>query len=164
MLIDSTTNQPRELESIDDLLTSPSAGAGSAVGRPAGDARWPPATTSRPTRRAGPRSGSAPTFARTTGTPTSGRWQALRDGFLEMPQGVRFHLLAYPQAAPGNLAVRVTDVRRQKTGDGAELLVSLQARRARSGRATRKDGPGAIRDRRGAVRGDASSLTGPRAS
>ena len=30
----------------------------------------------------------------------SGRWQALRDGFAELPQGVRFHLLAYPQTAP----------------------------------------------------------------
>ena len=28
----------------------------------------------------------------------SGRWQALRDAFLEFPQGVRFHLLAYPRA------------------------------------------------------------------
>ena len=29
----------------------------------------------------------------------SGRWQALRDEFQEFPQGVRFHLLAYPQTA-----------------------------------------------------------------
>src|SRR6185312_3286153 len=56
----------------------------------------------------------------------SGRWPALRDSFLEFPQPVRFHLLAYPQTAPGNLAVRVTDVRRLETGDGAELLVSLR--------------------------------------
>ena len=31
----------------------------------------------------------------------SGRWQALRDAFLEFPQGVRFHLLAYPAAGAG---------------------------------------------------------------
>src|SRR5438132_4095123 len=36
------------------------------------------------------------------------RWQALRDSFLELPQGVRIHLLAYPDAAAGNVAVRVT--------------------------------------------------------
>ena len=59
----------------------------------------------------------------------SGRWQALRDGFAELPQGVRFHLLAYPQTAPDNLSVRVTDVRRQKAGDAAELLVSLRINR-----------------------------------
>jgi hypothetical protein len=57
--------------------------------------------------------------------PESGRWPALRDAFLQFPQGVRFHLLAYPQTAPGNLGVRVTAVRRQQGKDGGELLVSL---------------------------------------
>jgi hypothetical protein len=60
----------------------------------------------------------------------SGRWQTLRDSFLEFPQGVRFHLLAYPQVAPENVAIRVTDVRRQQTSDAAELFVSLKLTRA----------------------------------
>ncbi|MHC5543608.1 BatA domain-containing protein, partial [Singulisphaera rosea] len=55
-----------------------------------------------------------------------GRWKTLRDAFLEFSQGVRFHLLAYPQIATTNLSVRVTDVRRQESGDAAELLVSLR--------------------------------------
>ncbi|MDR3637493.1 MAG: BatA domain-containing protein [Isosphaeraceae bacterium] len=59
----------------------------------------------------------------------SGRWQTVREAFLEFPQGVRFHLLAYPQKAPGNLSVRVTDVRWKKSGDAAELLVSLRLTR-----------------------------------
>jgi hypothetical protein len=59
----------------------------------------------------------------------SARWQALRDSFLELPQGVRLHLLAYPDVANGNVAVRVTNVRRVQTGDGAELLVSLKLTR-----------------------------------
>jgi hypothetical protein len=63
----------------------------------------------------------------------NGRWQSLRDSFLEFPQGVRFHLLAYPQAAPENLAVRVTAVRRQQTSAGAELLVSLRLTREGGG-------------------------------
>ncbi len=58
-----------------------------------------------------------------------GRWQVLRDGFLEMSPGVRFHLLAYPEVARENLAVRVTDVRRRKTREGAELLLSLKITR-----------------------------------
>jgi hypothetical protein len=58
-----------------------------------------------------------------------GRWQSLRDSFLEFAQAVRFHLLAYPQAAPDNLAVRVTSARRQQTAEGAELLVSLRLAR-----------------------------------
>ncbi len=59
----------------------------------------------------------------------SGRWQALRDGFAQLTQGVRFHLLAYPQPAPDNLAVRVGDVRRQKTGQAAELVLSVTVER-----------------------------------
>jgi hypothetical protein len=54
-----------------------------------------------------------------------GRWPALRDAFLEFQQGARFHLLAYPRTAPGNISVRVTETRRRKTGNGAELAVSL---------------------------------------
>lgn len=56
----------------------------------------------------------------------SGRWRTLRDSFLEFKQGVRFHLLAYPDAADANVAVRVTDVRRAENADGAALLVSLR--------------------------------------
>ncbi len=55
----------------------------------------------------------------------SGRWRTLRESFLDLAQGVRFHLLAYPQPAPGNTAVRVTGIRRQQSGGRAELLVSL---------------------------------------
>ena len=77
----------------------------------------------------------------TTGTADSGRWQALRDAFQEFPQGVRFHLLAYPQPASRNLSVRVTDVRRQKTGDAAELLISLKLARQDGGDGPRKRCP-----------------------
>lgn len=59
----------------------------------------------------------------------SGRWRALRDGFADLTQGVRFHLLAYPDADEGNLRVRVTGIRRRKAGDGVELLVSLRIER-----------------------------------
>jgi hypothetical protein len=58
-----------------------------------------------------------------------GRWAALREGYLGLPQGVRFHLLAYPDTAPANRAVRVTEVRRRDAGDGVELLVSVEVRR-----------------------------------
>ncbi len=59
----------------------------------------------------------------------SGRWKTLRDSFLEFSQGVRFHLLAYPQSAEGNIGVRVTDVRRRVVAENAELLVSLKLSR-----------------------------------
>jgi hypothetical protein len=39
---------------------------------------------------------------------------------------VRFHLLAYPTPAPADVAIRVTNVERQSSGDGAALLISLK--------------------------------------
>ena len=59
----------------------------------------------------------------------SGRWQTLRDSFLELPQAVRFHLLAYPTEVSSNTSIRVTNVRRFETVDSAELLVSLKVSR-----------------------------------
>lgn len=59
----------------------------------------------------------------------SSRWQTIRDSFLELPQAVRFHLLAYPTEANSNTAIRVTNVRRFETVDNAELLVSLKVTR-----------------------------------
>lgn len=59
----------------------------------------------------------------------SGRWQTLRETFSKFPQGVRFYLLAYRQMPDGNLSLRVTDVKRQTSGDGADLLVSLRLTR-----------------------------------
>lgn len=59
----------------------------------------------------------------------SGRWQTLRDSFLELPQAVRFHLLAYPAETGANASIRVINVRRFETIDSAELLVSLQVTR-----------------------------------
>jgi hypothetical protein len=59
----------------------------------------------------------------------SGRWQTLRQAFLDLPQSVRFHLLAYPEPAIGNVSIRVTDVRENQSTEGAELLVSLRLSR-----------------------------------
>ena len=61
--------------------------------------------------------------------PDSVRWQTVRDALLEFPQSIRIHLLAYPDAANGNVSVEVTNARRRQTPDGAELLVSLKLAR-----------------------------------
>ncbi len=58
--------------------------------------------------------------------PDGGHWKSLRDRFLELPQQIRFHLLAYPEMPANNRAVRITGVRRHSTSDGAELLVSFR--------------------------------------
>ena len=128
VLIESSTNRPRELESPAALLTSPSA-------EPISASSDLPAMllAARDYIRAN-MSGRTEIWIcsdlrENDWNAESGRWQSLRDSFLEFSQGVRFHLLAYPQTAPDNLAVRVTDVRRQQAAEGAELLVSFRLSR-----------------------------------
>ncbi len=131
ILIESTTGKPRELESIDDLLSSPSTGAASA------SADIPGMLLAAREYIMANKSGRTEIWIcsdirQNDWNAESGRWQAIREGFSELAQSVRFHLLAYPQSDPGNVSVRVTDVRRQKTADGAELLVSLRLTRGMS--------------------------------
>jgi hypothetical protein len=57
--------------------------------------------------------------------PSGGRWQTLRSAFASL-QGVRFHLLCYPEPAPGDLAVTVDHVTRRESGEKAELLLDLR--------------------------------------
>lgn len=65
--------------------------------------------------------------------PESSRWSALRDAFLELPQGVRLQLLAYSAPSTGNVSVRVTAARRQLTKAGPELIVSVRLVRSEDG-------------------------------
>lgn len=56
---------------------------------------------------------------------SGGRWETLRSAFATL-QGVRFHLLCYPQVAPDDLAVSVERVVRRETSEKAELLLDLR--------------------------------------
>ena len=58
----------------------------------------------------------------------SGRWETLRGAFATL-QGVRFHLLCYPQPAQDDLGVSVDRVTRRETSDKAELLLDLRVTR-----------------------------------
>ncbi len=60
--------------------------------------------------------------------PSSGRWEALRAAFAKL-EAVRFHLIAYPQAAEDNLSVTVDKVARHETSEKAELLLDLRISR-----------------------------------
>ncbi len=131
-LVESATNKVRELESAGELLTAPGAepvGASSDIPGMLGVA----ADYLKANKAGRTEVWIGSDLRENDWNADGGRWQALRDAFLQFPQGVRFHLLAYPQAAPGNVAIRVTDVRRQKAGDGAELLVSLRLSREGTG-------------------------------
>ena len=56
----------------------------------------------------------------------SGRWGALRESFQQLPQQVRFFLLADPDTASDNVALRVEKVRRRENEGGAVLHLSLR--------------------------------------
>jgi hypothetical protein len=128
VLIENTSNVARDIESPDALLTLPSA-------EPVSTSADLPAMLEAArdyirTNRAGRTDIWICSDVRQNDwNADSVRWQALRDSFLEFPQSIRFHLLAYGDVAGGNVSVRVTNVRRQQTADGAELLVSLKLAR-----------------------------------
>jgi len=66
----------------------------------------------------------------------SGRWDAIRESLVELPQMVRFHLLAYPELETGNRSLTVTRVRRVEDGNNNNLLLSLRIDQNDSGSAT----------------------------
>ncbi|MDB5385227.1 MAG: N-terminal double-transrane protein [Planctomycetaceae bacterium] len=128
VLIESTTNQPRDLESPEALLSLTETEPTSAA------ADLPSMLQAAHDYIQANKSGHTEVWIcsdlrANDWNAESGRWQALRDSFLEFAQGVRFHLLAYSQPAPENLGIRVTEVRRLETSDAAELLVSLKVKR-----------------------------------
>lgn len=127
VLIESTSHQPRELEAPSALLELPEAGPVSA------SADLPAMLQAaydyiRDNHTGRTEIWICSDLRSNDWNAESGRWAALRDAFLSLPQAVRIHLLAYPQTAP-NVSVRVADVRRRQTSEGAELLLSLHLAR-----------------------------------
>ena len=57
-----------------------------------------------------------------------GRWQELRDAFNSL-QGIRFHVLAYPESKENDMSVVVENAIRRKSSDKSELLVDIRIRR-----------------------------------
>jgi hypothetical protein len=128
VLVENTGNTPMEIESPDTLLTLPSTEAAST------SADIPAMLEAARDYIRSNHCGRTEIWIcsdvrQNDWCADSARWQALRDSFQEFPQTVRFHLLAYPDTANGNVSLRVTNVRRQQTPDGAELLVSLKLTR-----------------------------------
>ena len=61
---------------------------------------------------------------------TSNQWSAVRDAIKQLPQGVRIHLLSFDEPSSENIAVRVTEVRRDHAEDSHEVVLSLMLTRA----------------------------------
>lgn len=128
VLIEAGTNTPRELESADAIATAPGV---VPTGAPADVPAMLEAARDyiRSNKTGSTEIWICSDLREDDWNADGGRWQGLRDSFREFPQGIRFHLLAYPQQAPDNLSVRVTGTRLVKSGSGAELLVSLRVAR-----------------------------------
>lgn len=128
VLIDSVTLQPQSLASPRDLPRSPQTG-------PSGASADVPALLQaahdyiRDNRPGQTDVWICSDLRANDWNAASGQWQTLRDAFGQFSQGVRFHLLAYPDAAPGNAALRVTDIERTPGDEEAALLVSLAIQR-----------------------------------
>lgn len=125
VLIDSANAKPRELQSPGDLLRLPEAeGVSASADIPALLEEARDYVKANKTGRT--EIWICSDLRQNDWNAESGRWQAIRDSFLEFSQAIRFHLLAYEDTSPANSSIRVTNVRRLKSGDGAELLVSLR--------------------------------------
>jgi hypothetical protein len=128
VLIDSTTKKPVELDSPEALLKSPAAEATSAASDVPGlleaACEYIQANKSGRTDI-----WICSDLRQNDWNPKSGRWQAIRESLLSLRQGIRINLLAYPEAADGNVSVRVSDVRRVQNGPAADLVLSVRLAR-----------------------------------
>ena len=59
-----------------------------------------------------------------------GAWAGLRDAFARLPQQVRFQLLTFSAATPGNVAVRVTSARVEGSGADRSLVLTVAVTRS----------------------------------
>lgn len=129
VLIDSGTNTPREMKSPDALLNLPSAGPTSASTDV--PAMLQAAHEYVKENQTGRTEIWICSDLRENDWDASGaRWKALRDSFAELPQSIRFHMLAYARVAQNNTSVRVTEVQRSHLENRAELLISLRLTRS----------------------------------
>ncbi|MGI9469456.1 MAG: BatA domain-containing protein [Rubripirellula sp.] len=125
LLIDSVNQEPVEFEKPSDLLQMPETRAVSA----SADLPSLLEAADRYIRENRPSRAEVWMLSdvrRNDWKDDSGRWDAIRESLVELPQMVRFHLLAYPEIATGNRSLAVTQVRRVEDGDAANLLISLQ--------------------------------------
>lgn len=128
VLIESTSNAARELESIAALATLPEVGPTDATADL--PAMLLTALDYVRTNKAGRTDiWICSDLRENDWQANDGRWPSLREAFLGLGPQVRFHLLAYPQPAEGNRRVRVTEVQREQIDDRAELRISLQLTR-----------------------------------
>lgn len=124
VLIESTTNEPRELESAAALRDLPQLGPADA------SADLPAMMLAALDYIRANKLGQTDVWIcsdlrENDWNASDGRWPSLREAFAEFDQRVRFHLLAYPQHANDNRAIRVSSVRREESREGTEAFVAV---------------------------------------
>ncbi len=124
VLIDSATLQPVSLDKADSLPDSPQAGpTGTAADIPSMLQSALDYITTNQTGRTDVWLVSD--LRQSDWNAGGGRWPALRGAFATLP-GVRFQVLAYPEAQSADMGVSVEKVTRRETADSAELLLDIR--------------------------------------
>ena len=128
VLIDSNSVEPQTFESLDALVDSPDTKASSGTANM--PAMLQAAVDYLNANKPGPTELWICSDLRGADwSVESGNWNAVRDALQSFPQSVRIHLLAYADPAKENLSLRVSDVRRESTDAGNEVVMSLQISR-----------------------------------
>ncbi len=129
VLIESNSSEPQSFETLDALVDSPGTKASSATASL--PAMLQSAVDYLNANKPGPTELWICSDLRTADwSVESGNWNAVRDALQSFPQSVRIHLLAYSEPAENNLSLRVSDVRRESTDKGNEVVMSLQISQA----------------------------------
>lgn len=124
VLIDGATQKPKEYDSVQDLFDAPETTASTT------SADLPAMLQAAVEYLQNNKPGQTEIWIssdlrESDWNSDSSQWSAIRDTFSKLPQMPRFHLLAFSEGAQENLSIRVTDVVREDTENGQELLVSL---------------------------------------
>ncbi|KAA5540417.1 hypothetical protein FYK55_20600 [Roseiconus nitratireducens] len=129
VLIESNSNQPRELESPAALLDLPqTAPSDASADLPAMLLAAQDYITTNQLGKTEIWIGSD--LRRHDWRSEDGRWATLRDAFVDLGRRVRFRLLAFPDPAPENLSVRVGEARLESDDQDATVVLSLTVRSA----------------------------------
>ena len=129
VLIDSTDKEPQSFDSVTALVDSPAMQGASAT------ADIPGMLQSTVDYLKNNQPGATEVWLCSDlrspdWNPDSGNWAAIREAFSQLPQSVRFHLLAYPETTESNVAIRVSDVRRESGPAGNAVVMTMRLTRS----------------------------------
>jgi hypothetical protein len=131
VLIDHAADQPREFDSLEELLDSP------FVEPLSSSASVPQMLLKADQYLRANQAGRADIWVCSDLNQhdwqiTSGGWDTLRSGLSGRRQDIQLYVLAYPQRDPTNRALQLTETQLQDTERGPELVLSLRVHRPAS--------------------------------